>query len=341
MTMATTTTPFDAPAPAPSAQSALSTLGSQTGIESCRVQFILREFAEFFAAADVLDCGNVELLERIHRRFFLEGAPIPTIRRELTRPRFRVIAVTSGKGGVGKTTVAVNLALSLVSQGLRTLLFDADLGMANVHVYAGVTPRVTLLDVIQRQVSLAQAVLEGPGGLHVLCGASGVSRLADLDSRTIENFGHELRALPFDTIVLDTGAGISAQVIQFLAMADEIVVVVTPNLAATLDGYGVIKAAREARLPAEPRILVNHVQDQAQAESVYARVSGCAQRFLGFAPVFLGALRRDDAFDISSHTRVPLVLSQPQSENARLFSALAIRLSGRTEPASMPALSAA
>jgi flagellar biosynthesis protein FlhG len=324
----------------------LHVVAARTGIEPSRLQFILREFSEFFAIpGGVLPDSGIELVRRIHQRFFIDGRPIPTIRRELSdqRRKLRIIGVTSGKGGVGKTTVSINLAIAIASRGLRTLLFDADLGMANVHVYAGVTPRVTLLDVIEGHVPLAQALTSGPGNVQIVCGASGVSRLADLDGRAMEYLGAELRrmAAEFDVLVLDTGAGISTQVMQFLALADDVIVVATPNLAATLDAYGVIKAATEAQLAAQLHVLVNQAADGTAADTVFARISGCAERFLQVTPRSLGSLRRDDALEVSNQNRRPLLLADPESENARRISAMAARLtSGLTDRATpVPAFS--
>jgi len=152
-----------------------------------------------------------------------------------------------------------------------------------------------------------------------------VSGLADLDPRVIERLGRELTRLAedFDVLLIDTGAGISAQVMQFLSLAQETIVVTTPNLASTLDAYGVIKVAREARLPACISILVNLTETDADAASTFARLSGCAQRFLQFTPAHLGSLRRDPAVETANQNRHPLVLAQPASENARRFQAMA------------------
>ena len=182
----------------PAAFPSLSQAAARTGIEPSRLQFILREFSEFLPTpGGVLPEPAFELIRRLHQRFFIEGRPIPTIRRELgtQQRKLHIIAVTSGKGGVGKTTVSINLAIALAARGMRTLLFDADLGMANVHVYAGVTPRVTLLDVVEGRAPLAQALTTGPGNIQIVCGASGVSRLADLDGRAMEYLGAELRRM--------------------------------------------------------------------------------------------------------------------------------------------------
>jgi flagellar biosynthesis protein FlhG len=303
------------------------------GIEPARLQFIQREFQDVLG-----DRPEAKLIHEIHEALFTEGKSVAVVRNQLTRQRraLRVIAVTSGKGGVGKTTVSVNLAVALAAQGQRVLLFDADLGMANVHIFAGVTPRGTLLDVVEGRLRLAQILTSGPAGVQVVCGASGVAGLADLDPRVIDRLGIELARLAedFDVLLIDTGAGISAQVMQFLALAHEMIVVATPNLAATLDAYGVIKVAREANLAAQISIIVNQTDDESEAGAIFARLSGCAYRFLQFLPASLGSLRRDRAVETANQSRQPLVLSQPGSENARRFAVMASRLAGT--PAAPP-----
>ena len=294
-------------------------------IEPAHRQFIEREFAEVLR-----DDHDGRRIREIHHALFTEGKSLAVVRNRFNRRHhaLRVIAVTSGKGGVGKTTVSVNLATALAGRGRRVLLFDADLGMANVHIFAGVTPRGTLLDVVEGRSTLAQVLTPGPAGIQIVCGASGVAGLADLDPRVITHLGRELARLAdgFDVLLIDTGAGISAQVMQFLTLAHEMIVVATPNLAATLDAYGVIKVAREARLPAQISILVNQTDDEAEAAAIFARLSGCAHRFLDFLPASLGSLRRDPAVEAANQSRQPLVLAQPASENARRFTDMAARL---------------
>ncbi len=319
--------------------------GLLASIEPARLQFIHREFQEILG-----DRPDEKLIHRIHTALFADGKSLDVVRNEFSRPQsvLRVIAVTSGKGGVGKTTVSVNLAVALAERGLRVLLFDADLGMANVHIFAGVTPRGTILDVVEGRYELAQILTPGPAGVQILCGASGVVGLADLDSRVIDRLGRELSRLAadFDVLLIDTGAGISAQVLQFLGLAHEMIVVATPNLAATLDAYGVIKVARESGLPAQISIIVNQTDDDSEAGAIFARLSGCAFRFLQFLPVSLGSLRRDRAVEAANQSRQPLVLAQPTSENARRLTAMAARLveatsaSGTTAPPAAHAVAA-
>ena len=249
------------------------------------------------------------------------------------------MAVTSGKGGVGKTTVSVNLAIAMAARGRRVLLCDADLGMANVHVFAGVNPTVTLLDVLDGRSTLAGAVLTGPGGIHLICGASGIGRLADLSATGLDALGRQLvqLAAAYDVLLIDTGAGIGASVMQFLRLVQDVVLVSTPNLAATLDAYGVVKMGRESRLGAEFHLILNQADDELQATQAANRISGAALRFLQYQPRSLGFLKRDAAMEAASFARQPLVLSRPDHVNAQRFAHFAAELLGDPVPASRDA----
>ncbi len=322
----------------------------QTGLEESRVRFFERAFPEFFEqAGDQLTSRTfgerqVAVLREVAALLPQYRNNLSAVRAELLRRYpppsrdLRIITVTSGKGGVGKTTVALNLALSLARRGTRTLLFDADLGLANIHVLAGVTPRATLIELLNGDATMDELVTPGPGGLKVICGGSGIAGLADLKADFVTFLGRELQKLGahFDAIVIDTAAGISTHVMHFVRLADEVAVVVTPNLASTLDAYSLIKVARQEQVPGRVGLLVNLVADAAQADHVFGKISSCAQQFLGFAPERWGHLVRDPLLELSSQRREPYVLAHPQAENTRLFDEAAARLTARKKTAATP-----
>jgi flagellar biosynthesis protein FlhG len=297
------------------------------GLQPSRVQFIRKLFPELNHLTKAAGRTG-DWLCWVHDRLFLEGWQISAVRAELARAQrsTRVLAVTSGKGGVGKTTVVVNLAVAFAQRGRRVLLFDADLGMANTHVFAGVNPTANILDVIDGRAALEDILQPGPAGVQMICGPSGVGRLADLGDRVLETLGRELLriAADFDVLLIDTGAGVAPTVMHFVGLASDAIVVATPNLASTLDAYGVIKVAHELRLKTRLHVLVNEVEDQAQAASVLGRIIGCATRFLQITPGELGFLWRDPEFEVANQHRRPLVLAYPA--HATRFLEIAARL---------------
>jgi flagellar biosynthesis protein FlhG len=317
-------------------------------IEPARVQFIEQTFHGLLGGGYGARAteGHNEILCWANRRLFQEGASVETVWFELSRRlhNTRLIAVASGKGGVGKTTFSVNLAIAFAQRGLRVLLFDADLGMANVHIYAGVNPTATLLDVIDRRVRLSQVLTPGPVGIQMICGASGTGRLADLKTPVLEALTRELVrvAADFDVLVMDTGAGISSAVMHFVALAQEAIVVTTPNLAAILDAYGVIKLAHENRVAARMHVLINQAADENQAVRVQERIAGCTNRFLQFSPGNLGCLFNDPDVEQSNQSRRPLLISQPEHANSRRIAQIADNLfNAKTESQTAPAPTAA
>lgn len=266
------------------------------------------------------------------------GANSPTGRAPApARTRARVVAVASGKGGVGKTNLSVNLSAVLASRGHRVTLLDADFGLANADVVAGVSPRGRLDEVIEEGRPIRDILVEAPGGFRLAAGASGVARLVDAGSQTARAVVARLERLERDTdlVVIDCAAGIGRSVLGMLLAADMPVVVVTPEPTSYTDAYGLIKAAsREAARRGEtltPQLWVNQARDRGEAERVYERISKVARRFLGAPVGMIGWTPADSAVPDAVRKRRPVVLLHPSRPVARAIRRTADEMVDRLE----------
>jgi flagellar biosynthesis protein FlhG len=244
--------------------------------------------------------------------------------------RARVLAVTSGKGGVGKTNVAVNLALALAELGKRVILVDVDIGLANADVLLSVEPKLHLGHVLSGEVSTLDALTSGPGGVLLLPGCVGVRHLSDLEKTEREFLMRSFQDLEAyaDFVLIDTAAGISRNVIQFSAAADEAIVVTSPEPTAITDGYAVIKAISREKGFGRIRLLVNLVHDRAEARRVTDRIQMVARRFLGIEVDGLGHIVWDDFVRHAVRRKRPFLLEHPRSPASLCVRAIAEKILG-------------
>jgi flagellar biosynthesis protein FlhG len=242
--------------------------------------------------------------------------------------------VTSGKGGVGKTNIAVNLAVCLARLGRRVCLLDADLGLANADVLCGLTPRLTLEHVVCGRCRLAEATLLAPGGFRLIPGACGVARLADLGSVERLELLEQLTCLErvADMVIIDTAAGLSANVLAFAAAARRVVVATTPEPTALTDGYGMIKALAARAPGSRIDLVVNMAGSRSEGESVHQRLDRVSRTFLGRSVAFAGTVPMDPAVREAVRHRVPFALFSPEGRATAAVYRLARRLAG-LEPA--------
>ncbi len=251
--------------------------------------------------------------------------------RSLARQRTSaatVIAVTSGKGGVGKSNIAVNLAIQFARAGKRTVLLDADLGLANADVLCNIDLPFNLAHVISRKKNLPDVKVLAPGGFHLIGGASGLARMADLDEAERRRIIDALAELErqADIILIDTGAGINPNVLTFIRAADHVLVVTTPEPTAITDAYAVVKVISREDPDRRLSLLVNQARSPAEARAVYDRIARVAKQFLGTVLMDAGAIPADEQVPISVRRRVPFSLASPKSPASRGVAQLAMRL---------------
>jgi len=240
----------------------------------------------------------------------------------------RIIAVTSGKGGVGKTSFAVNLGTALAARERRVLLLDADLGLANAHILCGSRPEKTLSDYVEGRAEIAEIIAAGPGGLKMISGGSGVAEMANLGEAGREKIVQAVLGLdPWcDAIIVDTAAGISRSVTDFVRIADEAVVVCTPNFAAIADAYGIMKVVASEGFRGRMHLVVNRVLSMEEAEGVYKKLQGCTTRFLNLRIELLGYLPEDPVVNRAVQRRTPFLLAFPDAVASRYMGQLAEKL---------------
>lgn len=255
------------------------------------------------------------------------GAPAP--QGPLTRvTRARTMAFTGGKGGVGKSNLAVALAVWASRAGQRVALLDADLGLAKLHVLLGLSPKRDLRDVLSGEAHLRDTLVEGPEGIQVLAGASGLTELANLDTAHRQALLTQLDELTatFDLLLLDTGAGIGENVVSFVAAADDAVVVTTPEPTSLADAYALIKVIIDRRGDLPLYLVMNNAETRVEAKLAAQRVDEVAQRFLHVPVAYAGSLPVDPAVGAAVRARVPFLLHDPQSRVSRAFADVAARL---------------
>lgn len=247
----------------------------------------------------------------------------------------RVIAVTSGKGGVGKTNVTANLGLALAQRRQRVLILDADLGLANVDIAMGLLPRYNLTHVLRGDMELEEIITPGPLGVSIIASGSGVRELANLSDAARGRLLDALAGLKaeYDYLLIDTSAGLGKNVLGFVLAADEVVVVTTPEPTAFMDAYSMIKVVFSENPYARVRLVLNMVRDEVEAREVTDKLTVLAHRFLGAAIAPLGHVVRDQRVGEAVREQTPFLMLYPGSAAARCIHALAEQLTNGRAPA--------
>jgi flagellar biosynthesis protein FlhG len=210
----------------------------------------------------------------------------------------RIIAISSGKGGVGKTNIAINLAIAYSQVGKRVVVMDADLGLANVNVVLGIIPKYNLYHLIRKQKKMSDIIQKTNYGIQIVAGASGFSKIANLSEEERESFIQELKELSSaEILIIDTSAGVSNNVLSFIAAADDVVIVTTPEPTAITDAYGIIKiiATEVDNINLGLKLVVNRVKSVYEGKKVAERVINIAGQFLNLKVDYLGFVYDDDS----------------------------------------------
>jgi flagellar biosynthesis protein FlhG len=247
---------------------------------------------------------------------------------EPERQRAHIIAITSGKGGVGKTNITTNLAISLARRGKRVCIFDADTGLANINILLGLTPRHTMEEFLEGGLPIEDLLLEGPRGVRIVPGASGIAEYADLDRPRQQALLNGLRQIEnqFDYLLIDTAAGIASTVIRFVLAAEQAILVISPDPTSLTDSFALARVLKRNHFEGRIHAVVNMAEGADAARKVYQRFAQAAQKYLQLDVTWFGFINADRAVVSAIRLQHPVVLSQPDSPASQCFEQLAAQL---------------
>lgn len=237
----------------------------------------------------------------------------------------RIITVTSGKGGVGKTSVSINLAIQFRLQGKRVIIFDADFGLANIEVMFGAIPKYNLSDLIYRGKDLNDIIMKGPMDIGFISGGSGISGFGDLTKDQITYLVYKIKELEnmADIIIIDTGAGISSAVMEFVVSSNEVILVTTPEPTSITDSYSLLKALNKRedfdKTSVHIKVVTNRVKNYEEGINLYNKLNVVVGKFLNFKIDFLGVIENDDNMSKSVIQQKPISMAYPNSKAAKSF----------------------
>ena len=248
--------------------------------------------------------------------------------------RARVLTVTSGKGGVGKSNTTVNLAVQLSKLGKKVIIFDADIGLANVEVMFGAIPSHNLSDVIYRGMNIKDVITPGPLDIGFISGGSGVVGLSNVSREQVMSLVQNLAQLDSmaDFILIDTGAGISDQVMEFVYASSEILLVSTPEPSSLTDSYSLLKTMYKSpkfdRANARVSVIANRVTSTEEGDSVFQKLNTVVNRFLGGNINYLGLVPRDQEIEAAIRAQQAVSLYAPKSDASKAYECIAKNLTG-------------
>jgi len=242
----------------------------------------------------------------------------------------KLITVTSGKGGVGKSNFVVNLAIVLQNKGKRVLIFDADLGMGNDDVLMGIYPKHNIFDIIFNDLQIKDVIIEGTNGVSLIPAGSALSKAQDLEESHKKIFLEKLDTLDeYDYILMDTGAGANKDVLSFIAASEELIIITTPEPTSITDGYSLIKAIDHYKLKTNAKIIVNKAFTKEEGDETYHRFDRAVSKFLKIDIEYLGCILDDKKLVQSVRQQKPFVVLYPNCDAAKNIENIAMKLIGQ------------
>ncbi|KWU62078.1 MinD/ParA family protein [Priestia sp. YIM B13446] len=228
----------------------------------------------------------------------------------------KTLAVLSGKGGVGKSNLSLNLSLALTKQKQRVLLFDMDIGMGNIDILIGQTASYTMVDLLEKKLSIQQIIKKGPQNLAYVAGGTGISSVFEWSPLDLAHLIQELNSLTnqYDYMIFDMGAGMSESVLKFLKAVDEMIVVTTPEPTSITDAYAAIKLAASYSVSAPVRLIINKTLSDKEGNETYERFNRAVQQFLNISISLLGIVPNDQAVQKAVNRQIPFLLQNPASK---------------------------
>lgn len=268
---------------------------------------------------------QAERLRRIVKNTQLKSKSAVIKADHTTLKKARVITVTSGKGGVGKTNFTVNLALALAKLGKKVAVLDADLGMGNVDVVLGCSVPYTIMNLLEGNVSLNDIITDGPLGIKFISGGSGIHKLANLTNQQLAYIVNQITLLDewAEIILIDTGAGISQSVMNFVVAADEVIIITTPEPTAITDAYAMMKTFASQRGTGVLRLVVNRVFERSEGTGATEKLIKVSSDFLGLTLTGLGMVYEDGNLIRAVKKQIPLLLAFPETISARCIEQIA------------------
>ena len=258
------------------------------------------------------------------------------------KPIARVITVTSGKGGVGKSNTAINLAIQFRKMGKRVIILDADFGLANIEIMFGAVPKHNLCDLIYQGKNIKEIITWGPMDVGFISGGSGIAGMSNLSRDYLNYIIHNLVQLDSlaDIIIVDTGAGIAEAVLEFLVASGEILLVTTPEPTSITDSYSLLKALyrhpRFNEATTKVKMIANRVEKEESGQMLYNKLNAVVSRYLKIPMTFLGSVPQDIQLSRAVMQQVPVSMQHPEAKSSRAYEEIAGKLLGREETEKQP-----